>query len=162
MDELLGVLRAYRTTTRKSTRVSSFTLTYGKEAIIPIEIGMPMLRTEVPGTVNAEAISKDLDMADELWEAIAIRIASYQQRMINLYNKHIKPHALQAKDLVLRKVFENTADLAAGNFQPNWEGLYMIIRVGSIGSYTLNKLDGHFCLERGMLCTLKDIISKVL
>ena len=62
--------------------------------------------------------------------------------MINLYNKHIKPHALQAGDLVLRKVFENTTDLATGNFQPNWEGPYMIVRVGLVGSYTLNKLDG--------------------
>ena len=63
------------------------------EAIIPIEIGMPTLRIEVPRTVNAEAISKDLDMEDELWEAAAICIASYQQRMTNLYNKHIKPCA---------------------------------------------------------------------
>ena len=68
------------------------------EAIIPIEIRMCMLRTEVPGMANAEAISKDLDMADELWEAAAIRIASYQQRMANLYYRHIKPCAFQAGD----------------------------------------------------------------
>ena len=36
------------------------------EAIIPTEIGMPMLRIEVPEMTNAEAISKDLDMVDEL------------------------------------------------------------------------------------------------
>ena len=66
MDKLPGVLWAYRTTSRKWTRVSPFALTYGMEAIIPTEIGMPRLRTEVPGTDNAEAISKDLDMANEL------------------------------------------------------------------------------------------------
>ena len=60
------------------------------EAIIPIEIGMLTLRIEVPGTANAEAISKDLVMAYELREAAAIRIASYQQRMTNLYNRNIK------------------------------------------------------------------------
>ena len=89
------------------------------EAIIPIEIRMPMLQTEVPRTANAEAISKDLDMADELWEAGAIRITSYQQRVTNLYNRHIKPHAFRAGDLVLRKVFENMADLTVDKFQPN-------------------------------------------
>ena len=47
------------------------------EAIIPTEVGMPTLRTEVPITANAKAISKDLDMADELREAASIRIASY-------------------------------------------------------------------------------------
>ena len=36
------------------------------EAIIPIEIEMPMLRTAVPGMANVEAISKDLDIVDEL------------------------------------------------------------------------------------------------
>ena len=48
------------------TGVSPFALTYGIEAIIPIEIGMPKIRTEVPGMANAKSISKDLDMADEL------------------------------------------------------------------------------------------------
>ena len=142
MDELLRVLWAYRTSSRKPTRVSPLALTYGIEAIIPIEIGMPMLRTEVPGMTNAEAISKDLDMADKLREATAISIASYQQRTKNLYNKHINRRAFRARDLVLRKVFENTFDLAVGKFQPNWEGPYIVVRVGATGSYALNKLNG--------------------
>ena len=33
-------------------------------------------------------------------------------------------------------------DLAASKFQPNWDGPYMIVRVGAFRSYTLNKLDG--------------------
>ena len=142
VDELPGVLWAYRTTSRKPTEVSPFTFTYDMEAIIPIEIGMPMIRTEVPGTANAEAISKDLDMADELLEAAAIRIASYQHRMASLYNKHITSCAFQVEDLVLGKVFENTTDLTTRKFQPNWEGPYMIVRVGLDELYALNKLDG--------------------
>ena len=80
-------------------------------------------------------------MTDELREAAAVRITSYQQRLTNLYNRHVKPHAFRAKDLVLRRVFENTVDLVAEKFQPNWEGPYMIVRVGPAGSYALNKLD---------------------
>ena len=133
MDELLGVLWAYRTTSQKSTRVSPFTLTYGMEAIIPTKIGMPMLRAEVPRTTNTKAISKDLDIADELREVVVIHIASYQQRMVNLYNKHVKSRAFRAGDLVLRKFFENTANSAASKFQPNWEGPYVIVRVRPVG-----------------------------
>ena len=44
VDELLGVLWAYKTTSWKPTRVSPFSHTYGMEAIIPIEIGMPTVR----------------------------------------------------------------------------------------------------------------------
>ena len=62
--------------------------------------------------------------------------------MENLYNRHIKLHAFRAEDIGLRKVFENTIDPAIDKFQPNWEGPYIVVRVGVVGSYALNKLDG--------------------
>ena len=64
--------------------MSPFTLTYGMEAIIPIEIGMPTLQTEIPEEANTEALARDLDMTDELREAVVVRMASYQQRITNL------------------------------------------------------------------------------
>ena len=76
MNELPGVLWAYRTTSRKPIGMSPFALTYGMEAIIPTEIGMPTLWTEISGKTNTKAITKDLDMADELREEPAIHIAS--------------------------------------------------------------------------------------
>ena len=75
------------------------------EAIIPTEIGMPTLRTRIPEEANVEVVTKDLDMADELRKAAAVRIASYQQRLANLYNMRVKPRTFQDGDLVLRSVF---------------------------------------------------------
>ena len=112
------------------------------EAIILTEIGVPTLRIEIPEKANAEAITKDLDMTNELHEAAAVHIASYQQRPTNLYNRQVKPRTFRVEDLVLRRVFENTINPTTGKFQPNWEGSYMIVRVGAAGSYALNKLDG--------------------
>ena len=89
------------------------------EAIIPIEIGMPTIRTDVPEQGNADLMIKDLDTVDELRESAAIRKASYQRRLASSYNKRVKPRTFQPGDLVLRRVFENTADLNAGKFQPN-------------------------------------------
>ena len=126
MDELPEVLWAYRITARKPTCMSPFTITYGMEAIIPTEIGMPTIRTNTPEQENVELMIKDLDTIDELRESAAIRIASYQRRLERSYNKRVKPRAFQPGDLVLRKVFENTADPTAGKFQPNWEGPYLI------------------------------------
>ena len=48
------------------------------EAIIPMEIGMLTLRIEIPKEANAEAVSKDLDMIEEIREATTVLIASYQ------------------------------------------------------------------------------------
>ena len=89
------------------------------EAIIPIEIGMPTFRTGILKEANAKAITKDLDMAYELSEAATMRIASYQQRLENLYNRRLKQRTFQDGDLVLRRVFQNTVNPTDGKFQPN-------------------------------------------
>ena len=60
----------------------------------------------------------------------------------HLYNRRVKSQIFQEGDLVLRRVFENTANPADRKIQPNWEGLYKVVRVGVIGSYALNKLNG--------------------
>ena len=57
-------------TNRKPTGMLSFALTYGMEAIILTKIGIPTLQTEIPEEANAEAVTKDLDMTDELREAL--------------------------------------------------------------------------------------------
>ena len=54
------------------------------EAIIPIEIGKPTLHIGILEEANTDAVTKDLDMADELREVAAVRIASYQQRLARL------------------------------------------------------------------------------
>ena len=78
----------------------------------------------------------------ELRESTAVCIVSYQCRMPNSYNKWVKPRMFQPGDLVLRKVFENTANPTTGKFQPNWEGPYLVTRADESGSYALDKLDG--------------------
>ena len=112
------------------------------EAVILTEIGLPTMRTTTPESENAESVVKELDASDELWEAATIRIASYQRRLANSYKKRVKPRVFQSGDLVLRKVFENTADPTTGKFQPNWEGPYVVTRPGESGSYAIDKIDG--------------------
>ena len=109
------------------------------EAIIPIEIGMPMLRTDVLEQLSTKSIVKDIDTVDELLETETVRITSYHHRLANLYNRCVKP---RPGDLVLRKVFENTANPMAGKFQLNWERPYIITRADDSSLYGLDKLDG--------------------
>ena len=137
VDELPGVLWAYRTTS-----MSPFTIMYGMEVIIPMEIGMPTIKTNTPEKRSTKLMIKQLDTVDELRESTAFRIASYQHRLERSYNKRVKPRAFQPGDLVLSRVFENTIDPTTGKFQPNWEGPYLITRAGESEAYTLNKLDG--------------------
>ena len=45
VEELPHVLWMYRTTRRRSTRETPFSMSYGTEVVIPIETGFPTLRT---------------------------------------------------------------------------------------------------------------------
>ena len=141
VEELPKVLWAYKTTARKPTGISPFALTYGMEAVIPTEIGLPTIRTAAPESENAESVVKELDASDELREAATIRIVSYQRRLANSYNKRVKPRVFQSGDLVLRKVFENTANPTIRKFQPNWEGPYVVTQPGGSRSYAIDKTD---------------------
>ena len=76
---------------QKTNDISPFALTYGMEAVIPTEIGMPMLRTNVPKQLSTKSIVKDLDKADKLRQTAAVRVASYHCRLENLYNRRVKP-----------------------------------------------------------------------
>ena len=46
VEELPSVLWAYRTTPRRSTSATPFSLSYGMEAVIPLEVGLPTMRTK--------------------------------------------------------------------------------------------------------------------
>ena len=66
IEELLYVLWTYRTTPRKSTCETSFSMTYGAEAVIPLENGFSTLRTSMfTSDGNDELLNKSLVLVEE-------------------------------------------------------------------------------------------------
>ena len=61
------------------------------EAVIPTEVGLPTIRIVTPDSENVESIVRELDVSDELREAVAIRITSYQRCLEKSYNRRVKP-----------------------------------------------------------------------
>ena len=120
VEELPGILWAYRTTPRRSTGNTLFALAYGMDIVIPTEIGLPTIRTEAgwQDYTNVE-LGRNLDWADEMRETASIWMADYQQRAAAHYNHKTRPKSFKSGTLVLRKVFENTAKTGAGKFQAN-------------------------------------------
>ena len=122
-----SVLWAYRTTSRVSTKETPFSLVYGAEALIPVEIGalsprvVPLVEEE-----NSQALREGLDLLDEHRETAAIRLASYQQRVANYYNSRVRDRLMSEGDLVLRKSQITNALKEDGKFRANWEGPYRI------------------------------------
>ena len=90
------------------------------DAVIPIEIGLPTIRTEAgrQGDANME-LGRNLDWADKVKESASIRMADYQQRAAAHYNRKARPRVFKIGTLVLKKVFENTVERGAEKFQAN-------------------------------------------
>ncbi|RVW60099.1 Gypsy retrotransposon integrase-like protein 1 [Vitis vinifera] len=142
VEELPGVLWAYRTTPGRLTGNTPFALAYGMDAIIPTEIGLPTIRTEAGTHDDAnEELGRNLDWVDEVRETASIRMADYQQRASAHYNRKVRPRSFKNGTLVLRKVFENTTEIGVGKFQANWEGPYIVSKASESGACHLQKLD---------------------
>ena len=90
-EELPNVLWAYRTTARIPTRETPFRLTYGTEAVIPIEVGMSSIRREMfHEESNDDQLKVNLDCLDEVKDGASNRMTKYQQKMAYYYNKKVK------------------------------------------------------------------------
>ena len=66
VEELSHVLWTYRTTPHRSIRETPFSMSYGAEAVIPLEIGFPMLRkNSFTPSSNDGLLEKSLDLIEE-------------------------------------------------------------------------------------------------
>ena len=110
-EELPNVLWAYRTTPRRSTGETPFSLTYGAEAVIPTKVNLCSTRVaEFDPAQNDGLIVECFDLLEEYREAVTIRLAEYQQKLVRHYNRDVKIREFNAKDLLLRKAVGNMRD----------------------------------------------------
>ena len=82
MEELPHVLWTYRTTPRRSTGETPFSITYGAEAVIPLETGFPTSRTSsFNPRDNDEQLTNNLNLIEEKRENATIQLTYYQQKL---------------------------------------------------------------------------------
>ena len=106
VEELSHILWTYRTTPRRSTWETPFSMTYGAEAIIPLETGFPMLRiSSFTLSNNNGLLEKSLDLIEERRENAMVQLAYYQYKIKQGYDANVKLRPLTVGDLVLKNVF---------------------------------------------------------
>ena len=119
-------------------------MTYGAEAVIPLETGFPTLRTSsFNPSDNDEHLKKNLDLIEEKSENAIVQLAYFQQKLKQGYDSNVKLRPLTPSDLVLRKIMGTAKNLVWGKLWPNWEGPYHITSEAGIGAYFLEDLDEH-------------------
>ena len=98
-------------------------MTYGAEAIIPLETGFLTSRISSFNPMNNdEQLTKSLDSIEENRENAMVQLAYYQQKLKQGYDANVKLKPLNPGDLVLRKVVGAAKNPAWGKLGQNWEG----------------------------------------
>ena len=123
-------------------------MTYGSKAVIPLEFGFPTLRMDQFNVEeNHHLLVDNMDLAEERREIAMVKMASYQQKLKQMYGKGVKSRPLAPGYLVLRKVVRMAKNLTWGKLGPNQEGPYRITSIAGIGTYNLEDLDEYVILH---------------
>lgn len=96
IEELHGVIWAYRTIVKTSIRETPFALAYDNEVVILVEVGMPSHRTQHFNVEQSvRALDASLDLLEEKRDDVETRAASNIKKMEQYFNKIVKPKVLQ-------------------------------------------------------------------
>ena len=116
--------------------------------MVPVELNPPShRRLTYDQPTNEQLLLETLDSVEESREKAQLRVAAYQQKIAKYFNSKVRERKFKIGDLVLRRVFLNTRDPAAGVLGPNWEGPYQIEEVLDPGTYNLARLNGELVLR---------------
>ena len=100
---------------RKSTGETPILMTYGAEAVIPLETGFPTLKTSsFSPSNNDNLLEYGLDLIEERRENAMVQLAYYQHKLKQGYDTKVKLRPLMPGDLVLRKVLGTAKNPAWG------------------------------------------------
>ncbi|GJX17615.1 hypothetical protein Tco_0218447 [Tanacetum coccineum] len=131
----------HRTSIKQSNGETPFSLTYGSEAVILAEIGMPSYRTlMIREEFNEEEQRLNLDLLQERREAAAIREARYKSKMEQYYNKKVRPAGFRPGEFVYRRNEASRVE-DQGKLGPKWEGPYRVTEAFENGSYKLQTME---------------------
>ncbi|XP_039683803.1 uncharacterized protein [Medicago truncatula] len=139
-------LHGYRTSVRTSTGATPFSLVYGMEAVLPVEVEIPSLRVLMEADLSeAEWVQNRYDQLNLIEEKRMTALCHgqlYQKRMKQAFDKKVRPREFKEGDLVLKKIFSFQPD-SRGKWAPNYEGPYVVKKAFSGGAMTLQTMDGE-------------------
>lgn len=141
--QLPSTLWAYYTSVRSTMGMTLFSLVYGTEPVLLLEVEIPSLHVSLRGLVDEELICQahvfDVKALDER------HLTAYKANLASkacsqrTYDKHLRSHPLFPRDHILK--LEYLHDRLA-KFKPRWVGPFVIIESLSNNAYRIATLEG--------------------
>jgi len=139
-EEVPRIVWAYHTTPYSTTRETPFSLVYGSDAMIPVEIqeSSPRFQNFVAEESNEER-KVNLDLLDEVREEARIKVETLKRRVEYKHNSKLKPRQFQVTNLMMRKTYPYQLE---NKLSPKWIGSFRVTEALGNGAYKLETLEG--------------------
>ncbi|XP_068492117.1 uncharacterized protein [Phaseolus vulgaris] len=139
-EEVPRIVWAYHTTPQSSTMETPFSLVYGSNAMIPMEIheSSPRFLGFVAEESNEER-KVNLDLIGEAREEAKIKAEAVKRKVERQYSSKVKLRQFQVGDLVMRKAHPYELE---NKLSPKWTGPFRVTKAKGNGSYKLETLEG--------------------
>jgi Integrase zinc binding domain/Integrase core domain len=149
---LSATLFAYRTLQQSTTKQTPFFLTYGRQAVMPVQLEIQSYPEELFKEEQIEEIlqRRMYDLIGTLVDTKLIakeNIQASQQLQKERHDRKIKNEQLQEEDLVL-EYRSKDQNIYGDKFQPKWDGPFVINTKLGKGAYILRTLDGKIIQNR--------------
>ncbi|KAI5427349.1 hypothetical protein KIW84_032680 [Lathyrus oleraceus] len=129
-----------------STGATPFSLVYGMEAVLPVEVQIPSLRVLMDVKLQeAEWVRtryEELSLIEEKRLAAICHGQLYQQRMKRAFDEKVRPRVYHVGDMGLKRILPPQND-RRGKWTPNYEGPFVVKKVFSGGALLLTTMDGE-------------------
>ncbi|XP_021658287.2 uncharacterized protein LOC131180179 [Hevea brasiliensis] len=141
-------LWAYRTSKRDATKTSPYALTYGHDAVLPMEIMVPSLRVARQHGLTpddyTQAMVMELEDLDETRMQALNHMAAQKKKIARIYNNRVRRQTFQEGDIVWKTVLPVGAKSREfGKWSPTWEGPFRVHKVLRGNAYWLSSLAGE-------------------
>lgn len=104
-DRLFEALWAYRVTVRTPTQATPYSLVFGSEAVLPLEVELPSLWVAIQDEITRDEQIRlrfqELDTLEEGRLNALQDLELYRKNMVRAYDKLFKPRVFRKGDLVL-------------------------------------------------------------
>jgi len=138
--EVPRIVWAYHTTPQSTTRETPFSLVYGSDAMIPVEIqeNSPRFQNFMVKDSNEER-KVNLDLLDEAREEARIKVEALKRRVEYKYSSKLRPRQFQVADLVMQNAHSYQLE---NKLSPKWTGPFRVTKAPGNGAYRLETLEG--------------------
>lgn len=135
VNEPNTVLWAYRTSSKEETGDTPFSLAYGTDAIILVEVGLNTSKIRAfPQPNNDETVREELDRVYEKREEASMKMERSKAMIKAAYDRKVNQRKSQVGELVL---WQADALKSTEQLGRNWEGPYKVLDVVKGGVYEL-------------------------